>query len=338
MDKKYMQILEMVENASPCVLLITQLSDLYKHSPVKCLQLIESLSKLERSREKVIAFVTTEPSKEVTELFARYHACNAILTFDVPKQKEREAFFKKSLVKILADQSQFDIPALARETAGQSYSQIQAILRAVQARAFAQHEAVTSTLVTRIIDELVHGLGASEQPNADLAKLYASHWAGKALAHELIKPGSQLMRVTILPSTKEPKQTGAFIFYIPNGYESFFSSGTMKNLCTIELAGNAAAELLGDVTYAGIDSTSYKKAYEFALKSVMNGFSDKHFSKKQQQQNREKAMAIVEDCMRDAKALLAPYQQELQLLTAQLQKEYILPVDSIKQLLIKNQE
>lgn len=343
-DKDLSDIVKEIEALSPLdpvVLLIDDLNWLVNYTnndPNIWGNVVSTMSSALRGfRKQVIIIATADTSSDIDKRIKNQGRLGTVIYFDAPTAQERKAYLTKELTKRSVLLNHLDLDRLTLLTEQCSYDVLSTVIKNAFALAHNQKETLTQAHMEASIDTTVHGIMAHNQiltpENADVL---STHYAGKALAHMVLKPKETLIKATILPvSTKQREVIGALITHMPNRETIARTAQDLEKAAIIELAGIEAQHLLNPALVSQhLVENADKKVLALAKKSVYAGIPDqKAFPKAIQEEKRQAVYTYITKARQKARELVDSYEAVLVSLKHELQTKHTVTAQEIIQLL-----
>lgn len=290
-------------------------------------------------KKQIVIIGATNYSEFLDSALKRYGRFGVHLPFEKPAFNDRKEFLRRMLVKLTFDPADFDLDRIAQETNGCTYEEIRIIIKGVIRKTQTLGIPFTLEAVDQSFDENVRNIIMIDDKVLSEAehRIIATHQAGHALGHILLKTTAVVSKVTTRPVIIKLKDEGRWEMYEkkpehekqkPKLYGKTFTyypqdTVEVKNEAALMLDGKAlvagfAAErvMLGSAHnyHTGHDGDADDKvdAYNLAMKIVLRGNDIRELSKSKQNELRDQAYELVKQWEAEMVGL---FEQNKELLT-----------------------
>lgn len=321
----------------PAVILIDDISWLAEKSvgdKTTLSSLVGAMSSTLRGNKKqIIIIATSNNPASIDKTLNGAGRLGSTVYFDKPTKEERIAFLTKELKKRSVRIAEFDVEKLAFLTENSSYDILTAIVKTAFSIAASNKEITTQAHLEQAIDGIVHNIAYRDtRRNEEQETILAQYYAAQALAHVLLKPNNQLVKVTILPlstyNTHAIKH-GALITHATDNAQEFVTAEDLQKQITIALAGVKGIKALGGNPTMAMRVETSMLARKLVKEIVFEGILGKEFGKAGQEEKLIAADKLVTQLGQNATDLLAGHTAKLQVLAAELKEKRTLTQQEI---------
>lgn len=263
----------------------------------------------------------------------------------MPTFEQRKHMFMVKCKKSLALEG-IDFDLLAHLTEGCSFADINKVFET--AEYYAQKTGINQQHLYRALNDVVRKIKTGFNLSETEGRRIAIHQSAVSLAYLALKPENiNFESVTIQSYEKmiqekydwqikaenidikkmhKPKYGMTFIWHDNEVLQSY-DIDTKVKLCKIQLAGVVAQRLLlGSEAYCKRDR---RRAYAKACEIILRGLSMKDLSKKQQEEIKDQALALVKKCEDEMGELIEQHKDQLMNLAQLLQEKLMLTHDEV---------
>jgi ATP-dependent Zn protease len=270
------------------------------------------------------------------------------IRLNYPTLEERKIFLTRKIQKLSLNMEQFGpvIDKIAYETEGVSYEALKGIIDHAVLKARLQRKTLTSNLLEYTLDnEIRHIMPTGLRNLAEHEKeLLASHFAGHALALQLLDAHTKLAKVTINPvmtkikeeligkhllqGTFAPKQDAEQERYEQGGIFTYQSYDTMKimhkqeklTMCKFHLAGIAAEKIIYGTCSYSCHTKDKEQALAIAQSLTFEGMDPDKLPKDLRKKRFDEAFALLDQCEKEVTQLLSKHKAALRNIARELQE------------------
>lgn len=290
-------------------------------------------STLRGNKKQIIIIATSNNPASIDKTLNGSGRLGSTVYFDKPTAEERATFITKELTKRSVRIAEFDIDQLSFLTESCSYDVLTAIVKTAFAIAGSKKEITTQAHLEQAIDSIVHNIAYNDtRRNDEQETVLAQYFASQALAHILLKPRDQLVKVTILPlstyNTHAIKH-GALITHAADNAEEFITDEDLQKQITIALAGVKGIKALGSTPTMAMRVESATIARKLVKEIVFEGILGKDFGKAGQEEKLIAADKLVATLGQNAADILAGHTAKLKILAAELKEKRTLTYQEI---------
>lgn len=295
--------------------------------------IINTINKTAKSPKKDIVIISTVQDLAALNAATRGQSVGMVLNIEKFSSGNRKEFFEKEFEDHNLDMTKFDLQNIAYQTDGCSLLTLKAILKRAFSIAHAKQRAVIQEDFDQSINELVHNMLYEQKYTLkDIEKkILAAQFAGKALAHMILQPQSELLKVTILPINRSPKEYGSLVVY-KKLKEPFITGEDIEKECKIELASIQAQQiLLGNVSKDLANKTK-QKVFDAIKSVVFEGVSEVNMPKALREEKLAEIWEIIEKYSNEIAAQISTQKDKLQKIAQALESKLIVSAKEINNL------
>jgi len=294
----------------------------------------------------VIVMAATNSPETVDKALRQYGRLGKEIRFEYPGFKYRKQYLMKELDNMALNPMSFDIDTIIAKTDGRSYEELKAIIRTAMTRAWAQGIPLTQHLIEQSINTEINKIimhDRKELPEHE-TRILASHFAGKALAMQLLDTHAKLDTVTIKAVMTEIHEVtawhafgqkdkkdmqqkivhGALFTKIMHDTIELKSETHILNDVKILIAGFIAEEIILGSCGMQCHPEDNNKAYSIVDQLIFKGIDPNQLSKKVREQLRDKAYTLLTQCRQEVRQLLEEHKDTLAAITEELIQHSIL--------------
>ena len=296
-------------------------------------------------KKQVILIAATNKPESLDEALRRTGRLGKEMRFEYPAYESRKAFLIREFKRMALDIKLFDINGLASKTNNKSFEDLSSIIKTGMIRALTRNVSLSQEIIEECLDSEIRNIimaNRKKLPKSEL-DILASHFAGQALAYQLLDTNELLDKIilkAIMTNIKEELQYVAYtkdesekqkkiVFGATFTRTSGDSAGLgsqeqIINKIKVLLAGFVAEEiLLGSCGYSCHPEFS-KTAFELAKSITLEGNDPESLSKAKKNKLLDKAFTLIEQCKEEIRELLSSNKEILQAVANELfQKEEI---------------
>lgn len=304
----------------------------------------------------VIVMAATNCPETLDKALRQYGRFGKEMRFEYPGFKYRKEYFSKELTNMALDIRNFDIDALVAKTDSKSYEDIQAIIRSAMTRSWALRVPLTQQMLEDSISREMHKIimiDRKELPDHE-TRILASHFAGKALAMNLLDTHATLDKVTtkavmvelqettawyVMHADKKSKEDnkkivhgGIFTKHL-NDTINLKTQEQIINEVKVLLAGFVAEEILLGSCGKQCHKEDYAKAYDILDLMVFEGTDPNQLSKNMRNQLHDKAYNLRTQYANEVKQLLMEHRNALAAIADELLQKCIMSDKDIQKVI-----
>lgn len=336
-------LLGLIRKHAPCVVFIDEIDLLDLQRKGKNETLSEFLTLMsgyldnQDSKHQVIIIAATNRPENLDVALRQPGRFGKELHFEYPSYANRLTYIERKLNKLSLDISNFDTERMARETEGQSYEALNTLINNAVLKARINGQMVTQAHIDATFDEeLLHEIKEvnKEVPQKE-REILGAHFAGHALAANMLNSNLQLTKVTIrdvmitpkeeamglhlynadAPTEQEKKSEdkrlahGAVFTHKQGDSIGITTREEKRKLCMFHLAGIVAEEILLGSCGFSCHAHDMKYALDIAQSIAFEGLNEKTIKtlpKSMQEERYKGAFTIINECKEEIrKALMA---------------------------------
>ena len=353
-------LLRAVKHAAPCIVFIDEIDLLNlqrsgaNNTLSEFLQAMGDAVNSKDSKKQVIVIAATNRPETLDVALRQPGRFGKELRFEYPNYEDRVVFITKKLAELSLNAEGLDIVTLAKHTENRSYEALNMIIKNAIIKARLRGTVLSQALLEEALDEDIYHIIPNYTKNIPQHELdiLAAHFAGQALLLHLMDNSVQLAKVTIKQVMTELQEEFMWTHLTDNNgekkeqqqrfeYGKVFtchaqdsidmnSQATKLKICKMYLAGFIAEELLlGSCSYSCHAETDKRNAMAIAKSIAFEGFDSKTMPKSIQTEKYNQALAIIEQCKREVRELLANNKDALKHLSDALLEHKTLDRDQV---------
>lgn len=290
-----------------------------------------------RDAKQLYEFSTTKAKRALSylkgEAPSKQATLRSVKSLGVSSLADRKRFFERELASYCVALDAFNIESLAQQTTRCSYDKLSQVMENAVTVARSKKAGLSQDIIEQSINSVVYNI-SSASSLTDLDKYSASvYWAGKAFAHILLEPKTQLVKATVAPVTTESGiEHGALISFAPADYVTFATANDIEKECLIELAGIAAQKLVLTDVSLSMASKSKQAVMSKIKKLVFAGLDEKSYSKEERDRKLAQVTSTIERYENHIEALLAQNTDKLYRIAQELNNKLTLSAQEIHNL------
>lgn len=343
---------------SPCIVFIDEIDLLYLQRTGKNDTLSEFLTCMsgaldpKDSKNQVIIIGATNRPENLDFALRQPGRFGIELRFEYPSKVDRINFIKHMINKLSLDETSFDIEGIANNTENKSYEALSMLINNAHLKARIDGSMLTQKYIDAVLDEDLRHIIPSHTKNIPdhEQEILAAHFAGQALALNLLNGTTKLSAVTIKQVKTDIKEEamGMQLYVLDKKDQKRFDYGKVftsrpddsvginsreekLNACKFYLAGFAAEEiLLGSCGFGCHAEDDKGNALAFAQSIAFQGIDVSKLPDEIQVQKHKEALALVEECKKEISALLNKHKPLLKTLSEKLKEAKTLNAAQIR--------
>ena len=328
-DKKLTKILKDLEKEAPCIIILDELDWLGKQQvdPEVWADLVSAHAELAKKNMFIIA--TAQDTQTLDTALNHHERLGVTLELGQPTHEDRHTFFARELEKYTATLADFDLAYLANQTAHCSYTLISAVLQKALNIAHTTRTTLTQKHIEQSINELIHGIIASDSLTEAEKTILAAHYAGKAIAYQCLYADKSLVKVTLLPINNSKKlEQGGLITTLDHNALTMTRKQSEKE-CIVECAGIEAQRLLLGFVSRKLEQQVNKKVLALAKSYIFEGVNEHDLPKEAKQEFLAQAWDLMTSYNKRAQALVATHKERIRQIADKLITHQILSAEQL---------
>lgn len=320
-------------------------------------KLLQEIDKIENNNDpmqQVFLVVATNRADLVAAPFLRHKRFgpDALIEFSPPDFEQICSVLNALCKHSAVDTTHIDFEYLAHLLQGSSYSAIAKVFEHAGFIAKQKAQGITFDHFYQSINDVLRNLNTHISLSGDEKEVIATHLAGIALAHLFLDTPTVLDSITLYRKVLKINEQLDFLAKMDNKdedhlysglqYGSFYTYKKEEHLeqeyadpyinCKTILSGVVAQRVMtGKKSSYGKDDRQL--AYKAAGALLLDGMKLDELSKQKQNQIRNQALEIVEQCEADLKTFFEAHRTELRIIADALKEKNFLTAKEIKQLL-----
>jgi ATP-dependent Zn protease len=346
------RIMYALKAKAPCIAFIDEIDLINLQRTGKNIELSEFLTALSGvldetdPQKQVIIIAATNKPESLDTALRQPGRFGKEIRFEYPDLTSRKTYITMQLKKLSLDLALFDIEKIARETEGYSYATLKTLTDNAVLKARVAGQSVTQQHLQAALDEEVRHMLPTTKDIPDHEKqIIATHFAGHALALNLLDTHTKLAKVTINPVMTSIKEEliGKHLMQDAYGnkpnadkeqdrydHGSIFTYHTQDSInianrdeqlkqCKVQLAGIAAEKImLGSCGYS-CHKKDKEKALSIAMALVCEGIDPNSLPKTLQEQKYHEGFTLLTECEKEITLLLQKHRDTLENIIFELQ-------------------
>jgi cell division protease FtsH len=333
-------ILRRVRANAPCIVFIDEIDllDLQRTGENRTLsEFLTAMSDTigsKDSKKQVIVIAATNRPETLDIALRQPGRFGKELRFEYPNYTDRYKFIKSRLQELSLNSKELDIKKIAQFTENKSYEAINMLIKNAIIKARLRNELLVQAHLDEALDEDIYHIIPNYTKDIPVEELniLAAHFAGQALVLSLLDNKINLAKVTIKQVMTELKEEvmGMHLYTDKQKEQQRFEYGRIFThhkadsinmntreekfeLCKMYLAGFIAEELLlGSCGYSCHAEDDKANALHLAQSIAFEGLDIAKMPKHVQKQKQDEALAILEQCKKDARKILTEHKATLQ--------------------------
>ncbi len=359
--------LDIMKSWAPCIVFIDEIDLLNVQRSGKnetLSALLQGMSGLDNDSDptkQVIIIGATNKPEYLDFALMTHGRFGKVIHFEYPNQQEREQFFTRHMKKLSLNLTLFNCKKLARETEGRSYESLKTLMDHGILKARLQGQSLAQAHLEAALDEELRrivGTHLKQIPTHE-KRILAAHFAGHALATQLLNGHTKLAKVTIKPIMVKLKEElignqlwrGALgknnvPFKEQERYEygkiftchehdtiNIYDSEERIKACKALLAGIAAEQILIGSCGHSCHCKDKEQALEIIKPLVFEGFEPDTLPKRIKAEKYAQALQLLEQYTQEITTLLLAYQDTLETIALELYDEETLEAKTIQEII-----
>lgn len=197
------------KQCSPCILFIDEIDLIGAHrekSPQTTGQLLTNMQGIDMASNQVFIIGATNKLEQLDKALLVDGRFGKILHIDYPKYNHRKSFLEQQLAKRNIQLDPLFIDHMAQETEGASYNKLKRLITESLILSSIELRPVTQADFEKTLDVEIRKIQKfSTVISNEEKRIVAIHQAGKALMRHLLQTKQEIVKITILPVTKNVK-------------------------------------------------------------------------------------------------------------------------------------
>ncbi len=358
-------LLSIIKEKAPCIVFIDEIDLLNLQRIGNTQMLSEFLTCMSGTldskdpKNQVIIIAATNKPENLDFALRQPGRFGLELRYEFPNLKNRKELLTRKLDKLSLDVNFFDLDKLACETEGLSYEALNMIVDQALLKARVHGQILSQQHLELTFDEEIRGIMSFEDKTIPESErhLLATHFAGHGLALTLLDAVEKLSEITIKPVMTKLKEefVGNSLFNKEDEKQKRYMYGQVFThhdldtvnaltreqqitLCKYHLAGIVAEEIiLGSAGYS-CHADDMKKAVYFAQTLAFEGLDIDTVPKHIKKERFNKALAIINQCKQEVKALLEQHKDVLATIIDALKEKETLSAHEIRDFVFPEQK
>lgn len=353
------RIMYIIKEQAPCVIFIDEIDllDLQRIGNKNMLgQFLTTLSGFMDSdpKKQVIILAATNKAENLDFALRQHGRFGKSIFFDLPTLEDRIEYITKRFNSLSVDIEKFDIKKFALETNSCTFEDIDAVIKAACAKSKTLGVVLSQELLEESFDEEIRNIITvnDKQLSEKEVNVIATHQGAIAMTHMLLNTDEKVAKVTIQPIVAKLKEEsiwkqyyaddnqkqnpiihGKVFTYRENDTVNIISATDKMTQCKLLLAGSVAEKMLLGSLNGSYNGTNRQHALTILQSIVFDGINPKELPKKQVEELRSKAWAMLEECEKEMGALLESHKDSLVKLIEALKTDKTLTGSQVKELI-----
>jgi AAA+ superfamily predicted ATPase len=359
--------LDIMKSWAPCIVFIDEIDLLNVQRSGKnetLSALLQGMSGLDNDSDptkQVIIIGATNKPEYLDFALMTHGRFGKVIHFEYPNQHEREQFFTRHMKKLSLNLGLFNCKKLSRETDGRSYESLKTLMDHGILKARLQGQSLTQLHLEAALDEELRRIVSADlkQIPDHEKRILAAHFAGHALAIQLLDGHTKLAKITIKPimvklkeelignqlwrgalgknntpiKEQERYEYGKMFTCHDHDTINICDSDERIKLCKAHLAGIAAEKIMIGSCGHSCHCKDKEQALEIIKPIVFEGFDPDSLPKNIAAEKYARAIQLLDTYEQEVIALLLEYKDTLETIALELYDEETLEATMVQEII-----
>ena len=203
------EVFELAKEVSPCIMFFDELDLVGSHRekcPFNTGQLLTNMQGIDMASNKIFVIGATNRPEQLDHALIIDGRFGKIIPIDYPSYQDRKSYLEKQLSKRSIKIDPVFIDYMAQETNGASYNKLKRLITEALLLSTLSLRPVSQEDFEKTLDTEIRKIqNFSTEISLKEKRIIATHQAGKALMRHLLNTNQEVVKITILPVSKNVK-------------------------------------------------------------------------------------------------------------------------------------